>query len=200
MFSTHLPISEACERNKDPILAVLKNAFADVDSVLEIGSGTGQHAMYFAHNLPHLTWQASDFDRYLPNLKALIESVDIANLANPIEVDVRSGSLSIGSFDAVFSANTLHIMGASAVEDFFRLVGRVLKSGGVLAVYGPFNYQGAYSSESNERFDMHLRAQNIDSAIRDFEWVCELAVAQGLSLVKDIDMPANNQCLIWRKS
>lgn len=200
MSSTHLPISEACERNKDPILAVLSDALSQSKSVLEIGSGTGQHAVYFAKNLDHLNWQPSDFGRYLPNLCLMIGSYDIDNLASPIEIDVQSPPESLGSFDAVFSANTLHIMSARAVEHFFCFVGQVIETTGVLVVYGPFNYEGEYSSESNERFDLHLQTQNVGSAIRDFEWICELASAQGFDLLKDINMPANNQCLIWIKS
>ena len=195
-----LPISEACERNKDPILNVLKRVFEDRSSALEIGSGTGQHACYFTENLPHLNWQPTDFGDYLPGLEARLNVVHIPNLHPAIELDVRTGGLPQGDFDAVFSANTLHIMSAEAVECFFGLGGRVLKKGGLLAIYGPFNYNGAYSSESNERFDGWLKSQNPESAIRDFEWVDSLAKDQDFKCQEDNAMPANNQLLVWRKA
>lgn len=192
-------LSQTCERNKGPILDVLIRVFADRSSVLEIGSGTGQHALYFAENLPYLVWQPSDFGDYLPNLKDVLASSDLANIPDPIELDVRDSRRPTGNFDAVFSANTLHIMSASSVEKFFRLVGDLLDVGGVLAIYGPFNYDGGYSSPSNQKFDQWLAAQNPQSGIRDFEVVNELAKKQGFSLIEDNPMPANNQCIVWQK-
>lgn len=194
-----LPISEACERNKGPILELLKLVFADRQSVLEIGSGTGQHALHFAQQLPHLNWQPSDFGNYLPGLQARLQTSALPNLRAAIELDVRSGNDLGGEYDAVFSANTLHIMSADAVENFFELVGSTLKKGGKLVVYGPFNYKGNYSSPSNQQFDMHLKSQNPESAIRDCEWVNSLAEAEGFKLIKDIAMPANNQCIVWER-
>mgnify|MGYP005619677819 FL=1 len=194
-----LPISEACERNKGPILEVLKQAFADRQSVLEIGSGTGQHALHFAQNLPHLVWQPSDFGNYLPGLRARLQTSPLPNLRGALELDVRSSKKPSSEYDAVFSANTLHIMSADAVEQFFELVGSVLGEGGKLVVYGPFNHKGEYSSPSNQQFDMHLKSQNPESAIRDFEWVNSLAEAERFKLIEDISMPANNRCVVWEK-
>ena len=194
-----LPISEACERNKGPILELLKLVFADRQSVLEIGSGTGQHALHFALNLPHLIWQPSDFGNYLPGLQARLQTSALPNLRAAMELDVRSGNDLGGEYDAVFSANTLHIMSADAVEQFFEVVGSVLGKGGKLVVYGPFNYKGNYSSPSNQQFDMHLKSQNPESAIRDFEVVNSLAGAEGFKLIEDNAMPANNRCILWEK-
>ena len=194
-----LPISEACERNKGPILELLKLVFADRQSVLEIGSGTGQHELNFAQQLPHLNLQPSDFGNYVPGLQARLQTSALPILRAAIELDVRSGNDLGGEYDAVFSANTLHIMSADAVEQFFEVVGSVLGKGGKLVVYGPFNYKGNYSSPSNQQFDMHLKSQNPESAIRDFEWVNSLAEAQGFKLLEDNAMPANNQCIVWEK-
>lgn len=194
-----LPFSEACERNKGPILELLKPVFADRQSVLEIGSGTGQHALYFAQQLPHLNWQPSDFGNYLPGLQARLQISPLPNLREALELDVRSSKKPSSEYDAVFSANTLHIMSADAVERFLELVGNLLLEGGKLVVYGPFNYKGNYSSPSNRQFDMHLKTQNPESGIRDFEWVNSLAEAEGFKLIRDIAMPANNQCVVWEK-
>ena len=194
-----LPISEPCERNKDAILDLLKRVFGDRTSVLEIGSGTGQHACYFAQNLPHLNWQPSDFGEYLPGLEARLNLSELSNLSSALELDVRTGNVPQGNFDAVFSANSLHIMSAESVECFFSLVGTVLKVGGLLTIYGPFNYNGAYSSESNERFDGWLKSQNPERAIRGFEWVDSLAKEARFECLEDNAMPANNRLLVWRK-
>lgn len=194
-----LPFSEACERNKDPILNVLQRIFSDRKAVLEIGSGTGQHAVHFSEQLSYLIWQPSDFGEYLPGLGARIDQYDLENLLAPIELDVRAEPFPTQKYDAVFSANSLHIMSAHAVESFFELVGAVLQDDGVLAVYGPFNYGGQYSSASNRQFDRWLENQNPESAIRDFEFVDALARKQGLVLLEDNKMPANNQCLVWQK-
>lgn len=191
--------SEACERNKGPILRILADAFARSRVVLEIGSGTGQHAVHFATHLPHLTWQPSDREEYLDGLRERIAREGPPNLRPAIELDVRLLPWRLEPVDAVFSANTLHIMGWNAVEDFFRGVGSVLSTPGVLCIYGPFRYRGAYTSESNAQFDQYLRARDPDSGLRDFEDVNRLALARGLRLLHDHAMPANNQLLVWHK-
>jgi SAM-dependent methyltransferase len=194
-----LLFSEACERNKDPILQVLRGAFARSSQVLEIGSGTGQHAVHFAHHLPHLRWRPSDTAEHLDSLRARIVAEGTPNLALPVLLDVRAHPWPVSDADGVFSANTLHIMSWEAVQEFFSGVGRVLKSGGVLSVYGPFRYAGRYTSESNAHFDVHLREQDPVSGIRDFEAVDALARKEGLELDSDHDMPANNRTLVWRR-
>jgi len=202
MTADNKPFSPACERNRDPILAVLREHFADARHVLEIGSGTGQHAVHFAAAMPWLTWQCSDRAEYLPGIRAWLDEAGLPNTPEPVELDV--GEWAPGAvaepepFDAVFSANTLHIMGWPQVQAFFAGVGAVLAGGGTLVVYGPFNYSGDYSSDSNREFDGWLRARDPASAIRDFEAVDALARGAGLVLQDDIAMPANNRCLVWR--
>ncbi|HSY08658.1 MAG TPA: DUF938 domain-containing protein [Steroidobacteraceae bacterium] len=193
-----LPSSEACERNKDPILGVLRNALAASRRVLEIGSGTGQHAVYFARHLPRLHWQPSDTAEYLDTLRARIAQEGSANLAPPVRLDVRSHPWPVADIDGVFSANTLHIMSWDAVREFFRGVGALLGGEGVLCVYGPFRYAGRYTSESNAGFDRYLQERDPASGIRDFEAVDELARQESLELEADHDMPAHNRTLVWR--
>ncbi len=192
-------ISEACERNKGPILQILAGAYARTRAVLEIGSGTGQHAVHFATHLPHLTWQPSDRAEYLPGLRERIAREGPPNLRPALELDVRELPWRIEPVDAVFTANTLHLMGWDAVEDFFRGVGSILSPPGVVCIYGPFRYRGAYTRDSNAQFDGYLKARDPDSGIREFEDVDRLARAQGLHLSADHAMPANNQLLVWHK-
>ena len=185
------PFSEACERNREPILAVLARIFADRSRVLEIGSGTGQHAAYFAAALPHLTWQASDVAAHLPGIRTWG--------VEPIELDVDERWPSV-ELDAVFSANTAHIMSWPQVERTFEQVGRLLPPGGLFALYGPFHYGGRATSESNARFDAMLRARDPASGVREFDDVCSLAQHCGLALLEDNPMPANNRLLVFRKT
>jgi SAM-dependent methyltransferase len=185
------PYSEACERNREPILAILKRVFADRKRVLEIGSGTGQHAAYFAPELPHLVWQASDVAENLPGIREWMSD------PAPIELDVDKDWPEV-SADAVYSANTCHIMSWPQVERMFAGVGRVLPPGGVFALYGPFNYHGKHTSESNARFDAMLRRNDPASGLRDFDEVSSLAEAAHLRLEEDSAMPANNRLLVWR--
>lgn len=194
------PFSESCVQNREPILAVLREVFADCRQVLEIGSGTGQHAVYFGAGLPHLVWQSADVPPHHAGIRAWLDEAALPNVRPPIALDVSQPGWRSGRYDAVFSANTLHIMGWPEVEAFFEGVGEVLEAGGVLAVYGPFNINGAYTSESNARFDAWLKARDPASGVRDFEAVDALARAQGLVLQRDIAMPANNRTLVWRRT
>jgi SAM-dependent methyltransferase len=194
-----LPFSEACERNKAPILAVLREVFADRSHVVEIGAGTGQHAVHFARHLPHLSWQPTDRSDYLPGLAARIEAEGTPNLHPPLELDVLQADWPLLDADAVYSANTLHIMSWPEVEAFFRGAGRLLASGGTLAVYGPFRYRETFTTQSNADFDRMLRERDAASGIRDFEAVDRLAARSGLEFQRDVTMPANNQLLVWRR-
>jgi cyclopropane fatty-acyl-phospholipid synthase-like methyltransferase len=193
------PYAPACERNREPILAVLRDRFADSRNVLEVGSGTGQHAVHFAAAMPWLSWQCSDRAEHLPGIRLWLDEAGLPNTPAPIELDV-GGTWPTGRFDAVFSANTLHIMGWPEVVQFFDGIGAVLDAGGVLAVYGPFNYGGEYTSDSNREFDAWLKARDPRSGIRDFEAIDALARAIGLTLVEDVAMPANNRTLVWRRA
>jgi cyclopropane fatty-acyl-phospholipid synthase-like methyltransferase len=192
--------SEACERNKGPILEVLRAELAGSARVLEIGSGTGQHAVYFAAHLPHLTWQPSELAENLAPLAERIRREGTANLRAPLVLDVCAEPWGVERCDAVFSANTLHIMGWSAVEQFFSGVGAVLERPGVLCVYGPFRFHGGYTSDSNAEFDRHLKTRDPASGQRDFEALDALAAASGLELAADHAMPANNRTLVWRRT
>lgn len=194
-----LVIAEACERNKGPILEVLRREFATSTAVLEVGSGSGQHAVYFARNLPHLTWQPSEVPALLPPLAERVRLEGAVNLRTPIALQVQDIPWPCRGVDAIFSANTLHIIGWGAVEDFFRGAGGALGPGGVLCVYGPFNYHGRYTSDSNARFDAWLKARDPASGIRGFEALDALARAGGFTLGADHAMPANNRTLVWRR-
>jgi SAM-dependent methyltransferase len=192
------PFAPACERNRDPILAVLRTHFADRRSVLELGSGTGQHAVHFAAAMPWLAWQCSDVETNLPGIRQWLDEAALPNTPPPIALDV-TGAWPAQRFDAVFTANTLHIVGWPEVEVLFAGVGRVLAGDGVLVVYGPFNYGGAFTSDSNRDFDAWLKARDPCSGVRDFEAVDALAHGIGLRLVEDVAMPANNRCLVWSR-
>jgi hypothetical protein len=194
------PFSQACENNKQPILAVLRRHFGGVREVLEIGSGTGQHAVFFAARLPHLVWQTSDVLENHPGINAWIDGAAVGNVRRPLALDVTAQPWPLGTTGAVFSANTAHIMSWPAVETMIAGVGAVLVPGGVFCLYGPFNYNGEFTSESNARFDKSLRLRDPASGIRDFEKVDALARAAGLELVEDQAMPANNRTLVWRST
>lgn len=195
-----LPCSPACERNRGPILEVLREHFADRRRVLEIGSGTGQHAVHFAAHLPHLVWQSSDRPDELHDVRSWLTHARLPNTPTPIELDVcNRGLWPQQRFDAAFTANTLHIMGWPQVHDFFALLGEVLEPEAIVVVYGPFNYGGRFTSHSNAAFDAQLKATDPARGIRDFEAVDSLACTRGLELVADVDMPANNRCLVWRR-
>ncbi|HEY7890463.1 MAG TPA: DUF938 domain-containing protein [Steroidobacteraceae bacterium] len=192
------PYSEACERNGGPILEVLREHFAHRRHVLEIGSGTGQHAVHFAAALPQLTWQTSDVEANLPGIRLWLEESGLRNLPAPLALDV-SGAWPDKRFDGVFTANTLHIMGWPEVQTLFAALPRVLATNATLAVYGPFNYEGRFTSPSNASFDEWLKQRSPHSGIRDFAAVDELARSIGFALAEDRAMPANNRTLVWRR-
>jgi cyclopropane fatty-acyl-phospholipid synthase-like methyltransferase len=193
------PHAPSCERNRDVILDVLKTCFADCRHVLEVGSGTGQHAVYFAAALPHLVWQATDRAENLPGIQAWLDEAALVNTPPARGLDV-TGPWPTGTFDGVFSANTLHIMAWPEVEAFFAALPAVMAPAFTLAIYGPFNYDGRFTSESNAAFDDWLKARGAHQGIRDFEAVDALARSAGLALAEDRAMPANNRCLVWRRA
>jgi SAM-dependent methyltransferase len=193
------PVSEASERNKEPILAILRSVFVKSRHVLEIGSGTGQHAVHFAAALPHLTWQTSDLPANHEGITSWLTEAALPNTPPVLALDLSKPEWPIQSTGAIFCANTIHIVSWPLVEALFRGIGRVLEPGGLLVVYGPFNYNGQFTSESNARFDVWLKNRDPVSGIRDFEKVDALARAQGLQLESDHEMPANNRMLVWRR-
>jgi len=192
--------SQSCVENQVPILNIIKPLLTNVTTVLEVGSGTGQHAVYFAQHLPNLIWQSSDQDQYLNSINSWIDEAKLDNTPMAIPLDVtNTGTWPSIEVDAIFSANTAHIMSWDMVVDFFQGVGKMLNSGGMFILYGPFNYNGEYTSQSNANFDLWLKDRDPNSAIRDFEALNKLAAEAGLILVNDYEMPANNRILYWKK-
>lgn len=198
MQAVEKPYSPACERNRDPILGVLREHFADRREVLEIGSGTGQHAAWFARHLPHLAWHSSDVAAHLPGIRAWLAEPPLPNAPPPFELDV-GGEWPTRRWDAAFSANTLHIMSWEEVQQLFARLGAALADNAVLAIYGPFNRDGRPSSDSNAEFDAMLRARAPHMGLRDVAAVDALATGIGLALVAEIAMPANNLTRVWRR-
>lgn len=192
------PYAESCEQNQAPILEVLQETFADRQQVLEIASGTGQHAVYFGRALPHLTWQTSELAQNHAGIQAWLDEAMLPNVLPPVAIDVNADRWPVESVDAVFNANTVHIVSWRAVERMFAGIGRVLSGGGIFCLYGPFNYGGNFTSESNARFDVWLKSRDPSSGVRDFEAVDRLARSQGLVLLRDVPMPANNRTLVWQ--
>lgn len=192
------PYAEACDRNRGPILEVLREHFADRRRVLEIGSGTGQHAVHFAAALPHLIWQTSDLEANLAGIRLWLDEAGLPNIPPPLEL-TAGGPWPGSRFDACFTANTLHIMSWPEVCSLFQGLPAVLADDAVLAVYGPFNYDGRFTSDSNASFDAWLKQRSSQSGIRDFADVDALARSIGFSLAEDRAMPANNRTLVWRR-
>lgn len=191
--------SEACEQNKEPILAILRKAFAGTRRVLEIGSGTGQHAVYFSRHLPHLSWQTSDMIDAHASIRAWIADTNPGNALPPLELDVMADQWPQQTYDGLFSANTTHIMDWSAVQHMFDGIGRLLEPGAVFCLYGPFNYGNRFTSASNARFDDWLKNRAPASGIRNFEDLIGLAERNGMHLEADHEMPVNNRLLVWVK-
>jgi cyclopropane fatty-acyl-phospholipid synthase-like methyltransferase len=194
------PFAESCAQNQQHILDVLQKEFADAHHVLEIGSGTGQHAVFFARALPHLVWQTSDVAEHHPGIHAWIDDEGPENVRAPLSLNVQTDPWPDSTFDAVFSANTAHIMGWPEVEMMFAGIGQVLEQGGRFCLYGPFNVDGQFTSESNARFEQWLKSQHPKSGIRDQAELDSLAVEAGLVRIATHAMPANNTILVWEKS
>jgi cyclopropane fatty-acyl-phospholipid synthase-like methyltransferase len=192
------PFSQACENNQPFILEKLAPLLSSGQRVLEVGSGTGQHAVYFSTNMPTVQWQCSDRRENLDGINAWLDEAKLDNLASPLVLDVRDVEWPQPAFDCIYSANTLHIMSWHEVELLFTHLRSSLKENGLLCVYGPFNYHGEYTSPSNASFDQWLKQRNPQSGIRDFEAVNSLAEKIGLVLQADHPMPANNRLLVWQ--
>lgn len=193
------PYSAACDENRDPILEVIQPLLADARAVLEIGSGTGQHAVYFGRAMPHLTWQTSDLERNHEGIRLWLDEAGLDNVRPPLALDVTRPDWPSLDVDAVFTANTFHIMSWEAVSATIAGVGRLLPSGGRFLVYGPFSYGNRHTSESNARFDASLRLANASMGVRNFEDLDALAVQARLSIKQDYAMPVNNRILAWDK-
>lgn len=195
-----LPFSQASENNKRVILEVLARYLTRGDSVLEIGGGSGQHAVFFATCFRELHWQSSDISSNVDSLNLRISAAQLPNLPAAISLDVNDSDWNCPGCNVIYSANSLHIMSTASVENFFAGAGTKLRDNGVLLTYGPFKYDGAFTTESNAQFDLWLKDQDPRSGVRDFEWVNDLAESAGLTLLEDNAMPANNQFLVWKKT
>lgn len=193
------PYSESCDQNKVPILSVISPLFANRSRILEIGSGTGQHAVYFANEMSHLVWKTSDCKAYIPGIQLWLEEAALANIESPIELDVSVSPWPMLDVDAVFTANTFHIMSEFEVKACIEGVGRLLKQQDSFVIYGPFNYNGEYTSASNQSFDQWLKNRNSKSGIKDFEFVLKIAEDNDLQFEQDYAMPANNRILHFVK-
>lgn len=197
---TGKPCAPAAERNCGPILEVIREVFAEASYVLEIGSGTGQHAVHFGREMPRLTWQTSDLEENHAGIRAWLEEARLANVKEPIVVDVLTAELPNSSYDAVYSANTAHVMHMEAVGKMFELVASVLRSGGVFCLYGPFRQNGAFNAASNAQFDAKLRGQDPGMGIRDLEDLDRFASSNGLRRTRLVAMPSNNHLVVWIKN
>lgn len=194
------PFSQACENNKDTILEVLQPILKEAHTVLEVGTGTGQHAVHFANAMPHLSWQCADQSGYLDGIKLWLTEAALLNTPEPLMLDVnQTKDWPEEQFDAIFSANTVHIMHWPEVVKFFEGIKNIIKNQGHFCLYGPFNYNGKFTSDSNERFEQWLKADDPGKGIRDFEAINVLAGMAELRLVNDHTMPANNRLLHWQK-
>ena len=194
------PYSESCVQNQAPILKILQETLANQQRVLEIASGTGQHAVYFGHALPHLSWQTSELPQNHEGILAWLGETKLPNVLPPVAIDVNDDQWPVEAVDTVFNANTVHIISWPEVERMFTGITRVLNAGGILCLYGPFNYEGKFTSKSNARFDAWLKSRNRNSGVRDFEAINQLAEMHGLFLLKDATMPNYNQTLIWQRT
>jgi hypothetical protein len=197
------PFSQACENNKRSILDILTSVFSKNKHVLEIGSGTGQHAVYFGQQLSHLSWQTSDLLINHQGINLWLDEVGSNNIKKPIVIDLNEawpmpkGNIKV---DGLYTANTLHIISWALVVKFFKGLQSNLATDASVCIYGPFNYEGKYSSESNANFDLWLKERDIESGIRDIEAILLLANSVGLKLIDDHAMPANNRLLVFLKS
>ena len=193
------PDAPAARRNREAILEVLQQEISHSASVLEIGSGTGQHAVHFGSAMPGITWLTSDRRQHHEGIDAWVSSSGLSNVLPPIELDVMTPPDLSADYDVVFSANTAHIMSNEAVERMFALVGSLLPGDGRFCLYGPFNVDGAFTSDSNRDFDQSLRAQDPTMGIRDLADLNRLGVSNGLSQVRRYAMPANNMIVVWQR-
>ncbi len=194
------PYAKSCDINREPILEVLRDLFSDRKQVLEIASGTGQHAVYFGRALPHLIWQTSELEQNHAGIQMWLDEAQLPNVCSPVCIDANDAHWPVASVDAIFNANTVHIMSSPEVELLFEGFGRVLVVGGILCLYGPFNYDGKFTSESNAHFDVWLKSRDPKSGVRDFETLNALAEKQNMVLLNDIEMPSNNRMLVWQRT
>ena len=192
------PYSESSEHNKEVIAEVLREVFSAPGSVLEIGAGTGQQAVYFSKIFPHLEWLATDLACELPGIQEWIDETPLPNLRNARALDASQSDWNLPKFDYVYSSNTTHIMARLQVEAMFRGIAEIMNRHALFVLYGPFNYHGEYTADSNQRFDLWLKARDPLSGLRDFDDLNKLAEDNGMELLHDFAMPGNNRTLVWK--
>jgi len=194
------PYAESAERNAEPVLEILRHEFRDCADILEIGSGTGQHAVRFAAELDYLQWQTSDLEENHEGIRAWIADAGLPNVRMPLSLDVTTADVPPAAFDAVYSSNTAHIMSFDAVVEMFALVGKVLRPAGVFCLYGPFSREGRFNTASNAAFDASLRARNPAMGIRDLDELDDVGARHGLRRVSIYAVPSNNLVTVWQKT
>lgn len=194
------PFSEACERNSGPILQVLQQIVTTQDHrLLEVGSGTGQHAVFLAPNFPWMEWHPTDLSENIPGMNLWFDEAKISTIQKPVRLDVSKDDFPKVKFDVVFTANTLHIMSWKTCKSFFKLLGNRLREGSRAAFYGPFKYDGKHTSESNDKFDQWLKARDPESGVRSYEDVLKAMEKHGFQIIEDFEMPANNRTLVFQR-
>ena len=199
MLNDRLPFGQACEKNKEPILKVLKEYISDQESLLEIAGGTGQHGEFFAKSFPNIVWQTSDLPDAVTDLNLRISEANLQNLPRALTLDVNDPNWNVKKYELLFTANSLHIMSEESVENFFSRIPDALQQSALVFIYGPFKYDGKFTTESNAEFDEWLKEKDRRSGIRDFEVISELAISAGFSFVADVQMPSNNQLLVFSR-
>ena len=199
MLNDRLPFSQACEKNKEPILKVLKEYISDQESLLEIAGGTGQHGEFFAKSFPNIVWQTSDLPDAVTDLNLRISEANLQNLPRALTLNVNDPNWNVKKYELLFTANSLHIMSEESVENFFSRIPDALQQSALVFIYGPFKYDGKFTTESNAEFDEWLKEKDRRSGIRDFEVISELAISAGFSFVADVQMPSNNQLLVFSR-
>ena len=199
MLNDRLLFSQACEKNKEPILKVLKEYVSDQESLLEIAGGTGQHGEFFAKSFPNIVWQTSDLPDAVTDLNLRISEANLQNFPRALTLDVNDPNWNVKKYELLFTANSLHIMSEESVENFFSRIPDALQQSALVFIYGPFKYDGKFTTESNAEFDEWLKEKDRRSGIRDFEVISELAISAGFSFVADVQMPSNNQLLVFSR-
>jgi len=194
------PYAESAARNAQPVLEILRHEFRDCTEVLEVGSGTGQHAVHFAAELDHLQWQTSDLEENHEGIRAWIAHAELPNVRAPLSLDVTTADVPAAAYDAVYSSNTAHIMSFDAVMGMFALVGKVLHPAGVFCLYGPFQRTGKFNTASNAAFDANLRSRDPVMGIRDLDALDELGAEKGLQRIALYAVPSNNLVAVWQKA
>lgn len=190
----------ACDRNQEPILDILKQVISPENkSLFEIGSGTGQHAIFMAPHFPNIWWTTSDVVANAKLIKENLQAANIPNIKGPFQFEVGKDDFPRVPYDLVFTANTFHIMSWKNCKTLMKALGTRLREGSQVIIYGPFNYNGQFTSESNAAFDKMLKERNPESGIRAFEDVNNNMQKNGFTLYKDYEMPANNRMLVYTR-